>query len=89
METVGSRYERESVQRYARELRPALPAAVFRRDPARLGWLPVHLAVIAAMAVYVVRAGRRGTSPSWRRWSRVIAGAASGSSRTRRCTMRS
>lgn len=55
METGGSRYEQQSVQRYARELRPHLPAAVFRAAPGRLLWLPVHLAVIAACALAVVR----------------------------------
>jgi fatty acid desaturase len=56
MEPVRSRYERDSVQRYAREVRPYLPAHVFRPTPSRLVWLPVHLAVIVA-AVAVVLAG--------------------------------
>jgi fatty acid desaturase len=54
METSGSRYERQSVQRYARELRPLLPPDVFGAAPARLLWLPVHLGVILGMAAWVV-----------------------------------
>jgi fatty acid desaturase len=60
MEPVRSRYERDSVQRYAREVRPYLPAEVFRPVPSRLVWLPVHLAVIVAAAAVVVLAG-----PPW------------------------
>src|SRR5262245_4358711 len=61
MEPVRSRYERDSVQRYARELRPHLPAEIFRPAPGRLAWLPLHLAVIAAAAAVVVV----GTPPWW------------------------
>ena len=60
MESSGSRWERQSVQRYARELRAVLPAAVFERAPARLLWLPLHLAIIVALGAYVVRA-----APPW------------------------
>jgi fatty acid desaturase len=48
-----------SVQHYAREVRQHLPPAVFRPTPERLAWLPVHLGVIAALALYVVA----GTPP--------------------------
>ena len=60
MEARHSRYERESAQRYAREIRPHLPAGVFRPVPARLVWLPVHLAIIAAAAGVVALA-----TPPW------------------------
>ena len=60
METESSRYERRSVQQYAREVRRHLPAAVFQRTPARLLWLPLHLGIIAAAAIVVVRA-----TPAW------------------------
>jgi len=60
MEPVRSRYERDSVQRYAREVRPHLAPEVFRPAPSRLLWLPVHLAVIVAAAAVVVLAG-----PPW------------------------
>lgn len=33
---------------YVRELRPALPAAVFAPARSRLLWLPLHLAIITA-----------------------------------------
>jgi fatty acid desaturase len=55
MQPARSRHEHDSVQRYAREVRPHLPAAVFRRVPARLLWLPVHLAVVVGAAAVVVR----------------------------------
>ena len=55
MQTVGSRYEQQSVQYYARAARPHLPAAVFQRTPSRVLWLPLHLGIIVALAVYVVR----------------------------------
>jgi fatty acid desaturase len=55
-----SRHERQSVQRYAAEVRRHLPAAVFEPAPGRLVWLPVHGVIIAALAVYVVRA-----APPW------------------------
>jgi fatty acid desaturase len=55
METTGSRYERQAVQRYARELRPHLPAAAFQPVPRRLVWIPLHLAFIGACAAIVLR----------------------------------
>jgi fatty acid desaturase len=54
METTGSRYERQALQRYARELRPHLPPAVLRPEPGRLWWLPLHLAIVGACAAVVV-----------------------------------
>jgi fatty acid desaturase len=54
MEPVRSRYERDSVQRYAREVRQHLPAGAFLPVPGRLLWLPLHLAVIAAASALVV-----------------------------------
>jgi hypothetical protein len=60
MESSGSRYERQSMQRYAREVRTLLPAAVFEHAPGRLVWLPIHLAIIVGLAIYVVRA-----DPPW------------------------
>ena len=60
MEPIRSRYERDSVQRYAREVREHLPAEVFRPAPSRLVWLPVHLAVIVAAAAVVLLA-----EPPW------------------------
>jgi fatty acid desaturase len=60
MESAGSRYEQQSVQRYARDLRPHLPPRVFARAPARLLWLPAHLGIIVALAIYVVHA-----APPW------------------------
>jgi fatty acid desaturase len=60
MEPVRSRYERDSVQRYAREVRAHLPIEVFQPVPSRLAWLPVHLSVIVAAAAIVVLAG-----PPW------------------------
>jgi fatty acid desaturase len=56
----SSRYERQAAQRYARELRPELPPAVFAPAPGRLLWLPVHLGVIIAAAWFVVH-----TTPPW------------------------
>jgi fatty acid desaturase len=56
----GSRYEAHSVQHYARQVRPHLAAAVFQPARSRLLWLPVHLAVIAGLAAYVVR-----ETPAW------------------------
>jgi fatty acid desaturase len=55
-----SRLEQFSVQHYARELRAHLPASLFGRAPGRLAWLPIHLAIIVAAAIYVV-----GASPPW------------------------
>ncbi len=49
-----------SVQRYAREVRPHLAPTVFEPASERLLWLPVHLAVIAGLAGYVVRG-----APPW------------------------
>jgi len=60
METSTSRYEEQTVQHYARETRAHLSAAVFQRTPWRLLWLPVHIGIIVAMALCVVRAG-----PPW------------------------
>ena len=39
--THVSRFERSSVQHYARELRAHLPAAIFQPVPVRAAWLPV------------------------------------------------
>ena len=58
--SVASRWERHSVQHYAREVRAHLAPAVFQPARSRLFWLPVHLAVIVALAAFVV-AGE----PSW------------------------
>jgi fatty acid desaturase len=41
------------VQRYARHVRPHLPAGIFEPVPGRLLWLPLHLAIIVAAAVAV------------------------------------
>ena len=60
MEGARSRYEREPVQRYARDVRPHVPAEVFHPVPARLVWLPIHLTIIAAAAAVVVLA-----TPPW------------------------
>jgi len=57
---TGSRYERHSVQYYAREVRQHLPTEVFRPTPGRLFWLPVHLAVIIGAAASVIVA-----APPW------------------------
>ncbi len=59
-QSAGSRHERHSVQHYAREVRPHLATAVFQPAPARLLWLPAHLAIIAGLAWYVVRG-----APPW------------------------
>lgn len=59
-ETHASRFERSSVQHYARELRPHLPAAIFQPVPVRAAWLPLHVAIIIACAMYVVAA-----TPPW------------------------
>jgi fatty acid desaturase len=50
----ASRHERQTVQQYAREVRAHLDPAIFRPDPRRLWWLPVHLAMITAMAALVI-----------------------------------
>jgi fatty acid desaturase len=60
MESATSRYEQQSIQHYAREVRAHVPRAVFERDPWRLLWLPVHLGVILGLAIYVVRG-----APPW------------------------
>src|SRR5512142_2173975 len=60
MESSGSRYERQTVQWYAREVRAHLPREVFERAPARLLWLPVHLGIVVGLATYVARA-----LPAW------------------------
>src|SRR5262245_846901 len=46
-------HDRASLQacaRYAKELRADLPPELFHRNPARLWWLPAHLALIGAAA---------------------------------------
>ncbi len=58
--SAASRYERQRVQHYAREVRPQLPKAVFQKAPSRLLWLPLHLAIILSTASFVVLA-----SPPW------------------------
>jgi fatty acid desaturase len=58
--SASSRYERHSVQHYAREVRPHLAPAVFRPASGRLLGLPVHLAVLGGLAAYVVMG-----DPSW------------------------
>jgi fatty acid desaturase len=59
-EVTASRFEQFSRQHYARELRQHLPAAVFEPARQRLAWLPVHLAIIAGLAWYIVAA-----NPPW------------------------
>ena len=58
--SAASRYERHPVQHYAREVREHLPSAAFEPAPGRLLWLPVHLAVVAGAAIFVVLA-----NPPW------------------------
>lgn len=58
--TQASRFEQSSVQHYAREVRAHLPAAIFQPVPGRAAWLPLHVAIIVALAVYIVAA-----SPPW------------------------
>lgn len=58
--TPASRLEQFSVQHYAREVRPHLPAAIFQPVSARLLWLPIHVAIVLSLAVYLVAA-----APSW------------------------
>jgi fatty acid desaturase len=60
METTTCRYEEQPVQHYARAVRQHLPAAMFQRTPVRLLWLPLHLGIIMAAAIYVVSA-----APPW------------------------
>jgi fatty acid desaturase len=56
----SSRYEEFTVQQYARTLRAQLPADIFQPVPARLAWLPLHLAIIVGLAAVVV-----GLQPPW------------------------
>jgi fatty acid desaturase len=58
--SAGSRYEQHPVQYYAREVRPHLAPAVFQPASGRLLWLPVHLAIIAGLAWYIVQG-----APPW------------------------
>lgn len=58
--TSASRLEQFSVQQYAREVRQQLPAAVFQPARGRLAWLPVHVAIIVALGLYIVAA-----APPW------------------------
>ena len=54
MDANRSRYERDSVQRYAREVRRYLPGEIFRPARSRLVWLAVHLVVVGGAAAIVV-----------------------------------
>lgn len=58
--TSASRLEQFTAQHYAREARQHLPAVIFRPVPSRLLWLPIHVAIIVALAAYLVTA-----SPPW------------------------
>ncbi|MBX3028335.1 fatty acid desaturase [bacterium] len=58
---------------YARELRADLPPEIFRRRPARLGWLAVHGAVIVGL----IALGLGGALP-W--WAALLCGVAIGHS---------
>ncbi len=58
--SAASRYERQRVQHYAREVRPHLPKAVFQKAPGRLLWLPLHLAIILGAASFVILASPPG-----------------------------
>ena len=58
--SAASLHEQHSVQHYAREVRPHLPPGTFQRVPARLLWLPLHLAIIATLAWVVV-----ALAPPW------------------------
>src|SRR5262249_12757835 len=60
METMGSRYEQQAVQKYARAVRRHLPAAAFQRTPARLLSLPLHWGIILAPATCVGRGAPPG-----------------------------
>ena len=73
MNAVVESAELQSVQRHARELRPLLPSEAFRPAPGRLVWLPVHLAIIVGLALYVVVAG-----PPW--WIAVACAVVAGHS---------
>ena len=57
--SAGSRYERHSMQHYAREVRPHLPASVFERAATRLLWLPVHLGILVGPAYTLCAVLRR------------------------------
>ena len=50
---------------YVRELKSRMPATVFQPAPARLTWLPIHLAVIA-LGIYTI-------AERWLRWPLVPA----------------
>lgn len=69
----ASRARLRAMSEYARELRPDLPAEIFQRRPARLGWLAGHGAVIIAL-VAVVLAGQ----VPW--WAALLCGVAIGHS---------
>src|SRR5262245_47523931 len=69
----ASRYEAQSVQQYAREGRPHLPAAIFEPAPGRIAWRPLHLGIIVACAAWVVR-----TAPPW--WAAALAAVVAGHS---------
>jgi len=58
--TSASRLEQWSVQQYAREVRPYLPAAIFQPAPSRLVWLPVHLTIIIGLGLHIALA-----APPW------------------------
>lgn len=58
--TAASQWEQFTVQHYAREARRHLPEAIFQPVPARMLWLPVHLGIILALAVYIV-----ALAPPW------------------------
>ena len=60
IESSASRFEEYTVQQYARAVRPHLPAEIFRPEPARLIWLPVHLAVIVGLAAFLI-----AWQPAW------------------------
>jgi fatty acid desaturase len=61
METTGRiRLDQFSMQHYAREVRPHLPASIFKPVSTRLLWLPLHLAIILALAAYLLAA-----APPW------------------------
>ncbi|MBS0265451.1 MAG: acyl-CoA desaturase [Planctomycetes bacterium] len=49
--------ELQACVHYAKEIRPDLPAEVFARNPLRLLWLPVHLAVIGCSIAAIVGTG--------------------------------
>jgi fatty acid desaturase len=57
---TASRFEQYTAQQYARAVRPHLPAEIFQPAPARLAWLPLHLAIIVGLGAVVVAA-----QPAW------------------------